>query len=72
LKNLLPTEFISDFSENTTLDFVLYYQKITITIFPEFSPTLLFRTKYPLIPNPIMYMMNQISHVWRLKIPSRC
>jgi len=54
------------------LDFVLYYQKITTTIFPEFSPVLLFRIEYPLIPNPIMYMMNQISHLWRLKIPSRC
>jgi len=63
LKNHLPTELISDFIENTTLDFVLYYQKITITIFPEFSPILLFRIEYPLSPNPIMYTMNQISHL---------
>ena len=72
LKNHLPTEVISDFSETTNLDFVLYYQKITITILPEFSPILLFRTEYPLSPNPIMYSMNQISYLWRLNISFSC
>ena len=39
---------------------------------PEFSPFLLFRNEYPVTPNPIMCMMNEISYVRRLKISSSC
>jgi len=63
IEKFLTAELISDFSENTTFDFVLFYQKLINTISPEFSPTLLFCIEYPLTPNPIMHMMNEISYL---------
>ena len=38
LKNHLAADIISDFSENTTLDFVLFYQKIINTASGEAAP----------------------------------
>ena len=38
LKNHLAADIISDFSENTTLDFVLFYQKIINTAAGEAAP----------------------------------
>ena len=72
LKIIYLQELTSDFSVNTTLDFVLFYKKIINTLSPEFSPNLLFHIEYPLTTNPIMYMINEISHLWRLKISSSC
>ena len=72
LKNHLPADLISDFSENTTLDFELFYYEIINTITPEFSPILLFHIDYPVTPNWIMYITNEISYVWRMKIFSIC
>jgi len=54
---------ISDVNGNTTLDFVLFYQKIINAITPEFSTILLFPIEYPLNSNPVKYMMNEISKV---------
>ena len=70
LKNHLPADLISDFSENTTLEYVLFYLIIRKTISQEFSPILLFRIPYPVTTNPTMYMMNKIPYVWKLKISS--
>jgi len=63
VKNLLTADWISDFSENTTLYFVIFYQKIINTIFSEFSFNLLFHFEYPLTPNPTIYMINEISYI---------
>jgi hypothetical protein len=72
LKNRLAADLISDFSENRTLDYVLFYQIIRKTISQESSPNLLFHIHYPVTTNPIMYMINKIPYVWRLKISSSC
>jgi len=68
VKNLLTADWISDFSENTTLYFVIFYQKIISTISPEFSFNLLFHIEYPLTTNPTIYVINEISYIWRPKI----
>jgi hypothetical protein len=38
LSNLLPADLFQNFKENTTWDFVLFYQKIINKISPKFSP----------------------------------
>ena len=67
LKNHLPANFITDCSENSTMDFVLFYQKIINIISAKDSPILLFRIGYSVTPNPIVHMTNVISYyeAWR-------
>jgi hypothetical protein len=62
-KKHFPADLVSNFSENSNLVFVLFYQEIINTISPEFSRTLLFRFEYPISPNPIMCMMTKISYI---------
>ena len=60
------------FQRKHIFGFVLFYQKIINTISTEFSPALSYRIKYPVTPNPIMFMKNVILYTWRLKISSSC
>ena len=62
LKNRLPANFISDCSENATMEFVLFCQKIINIVSAKFSPILLLRIGYSVTPNPIVYMTNDISY----------
>ena len=63
VKSHLNADFISGFIENSYLNFVLFYQKIINKKFPEFSSLSLYRIEYPVTPNPIMYMINEISYL---------
>ena len=71
-KNHLTSDVVSDFSENSTLNFLLFYQKIINTISPDFFCILLFLMEHPLTSNVTMYMINEISYIWRSKISASC
>jgi hypothetical protein len=53
-----PAVLILDLSENTNLDFVLFYKETINKIFVEISPILLILIEFPVTRKPIMCMMN--------------
>ena len=69
---LITCEFYFTFHQEVSVEYVKVYRNTIYTISPDFIPLLLLFIERRLPSKLPMYMMNETSSMFRLKISSSC